>query len=109
MYPRHSEVNMLFKKKVIRLEPLYICVLQWCHTLPALTDLDEGVDVALGPRELCRFLHVEQHNEVQVVPHVVLQLTVLLKCYLLVVKGGALQTCNVTTVWFKIQKTLLSV
>ena len=54
---------------------------------PACVYLDEGVNIALWPGELCWFLHVEQHNEVQVVPHVVFQRTVLLKCYLLVVEG----------------------
>ena len=35
------------------------------------THLNHGMDVALRPSELCGVLDVDQHNEEQIVPHVV--------------------------------------
>ena len=51
------------------------------------TDLNHGVDVALGARELRGILHLDEHDEVEIVPHVVLGFTVLLKRHRLVVEG----------------------
>lgn len=41
--------------------------------------LDHLGNVALGPRVVRLVFHTDQHDEVQVVPHVVLKLDVLLK------------------------------
>lgn len=54
--------------------------------------LDHGVDVALRTRELRRVLHFDQNDEVQVVPHVVLTLYMLLETHCLVVKCRSVQT-----------------
>lgn len=54
--------------------------------------LDHGVDIALRTRELCRVLHFDQHNEVQIVPHVVLTLYMLFKTHCLVVKRRSVQS-----------------
>lgn len=59
-----------------------------------MAHLDQSVDVALRASELCRVLHVDEHNKVEVVPHVVLTLHVLLKACALVVKARPLQACN---------------
>jgi hypothetical protein len=48
--------------------------------------LDHGVDIALRPGELGRVLDLDQHNEVEVMPHVVLALDVLLEADSLVVE-----------------------
>ena len=45
------------------------------------------MDVALRPRELRGVLHLDQDDEVEVVPHVVLGPYVLLKRHVLVIKG----------------------
>ena len=50
------------------------------------THLHHLMNVALGPRELGRVLHLDQHDEVEVVPHVVLRPDVLLECHIFVVK-----------------------
>ena len=50
------------------------------------THLHHLMDVALGPRELGRVLHLDEHDEVEVVPHVVLRPDVLLECHIFVVK-----------------------
>ena len=44
------------------------------------------MDVTLRPRELCGVLHLDQDDEVEVVPHVVLRPDVLLKRHVFVVK-----------------------
>ena len=43
------------------------------------THLNHGMDVTLRPGELCGVLDVDQHDEEQVVPHVVFRLDVLLE------------------------------
>ena len=50
------------------------------------------MDVALGAGELGGILDLDEHDEPEVVPHVVLPLDVLLKRHVLVVEGFALQT-----------------
>ena len=54
--------------------------------------LNHGVYVALGPRELRGVLDSDKDDEVQIVPHVVLLLAVLLERHRLVVKRRPLQT-----------------
>ena len=43
--------------------------------------LDHGIDVALGARELGGVFNLDKNNKVEVVPHVVLVLTVLFKTH----------------------------
>ena len=52
-----------------------------------MTDLDKCIDIALRSGELCRVLDLYEHNEVEVVPHVVLTLDVLLEAGTLVVEA----------------------
>ena len=54
--------------------------------------LNHGVYVALGPRELRGVLDSDKDDEVEIVPHVVLLLAVLLERHRLVVKRRPLQT-----------------
>lgn len=56
--------------------------------------LDHVSHVALGPRVVRLVLLAHQHDEVQVVPDVVLQLDVLLEGHRLVVELVPLQTCT---------------
>lgn len=57
-------------------------------------DLDHLGHVALGPRVLRGVLDTHQHQEVQVVPHAVLRLDVLLERHRLVVELVPLQSCR---------------
>ena len=56
------------------------------------TDLDHCVDVALGAGELGGVLDLDEHDEEEVVPHVVLLHAVLLEAHRLVVKRRAVET-----------------
>ena len=56
------------------------------------TYLDHLVDVALRAGELCGVLDLDEDDEVEVMPHVVLIPRVLLEGHMLVVKSLALQT-----------------
>lgn len=56
--------------------------------------LDHLSHVALGARVFSGVFHFHQHNEEQVVPHVVLLFDVLLKSHRLVVKLVPLQACK---------------
>ncbi len=51
----------------------------WDHSKNLIGYLDHSVDVALGPRELGRVLHLDEDDEIEIVPHVVLRLAVLLE------------------------------
>jgi len=54
--------------------------------------LNHGIHVALRSRELGGVLDLDQHNEIQVVPHVVLALDVLFKADSFVVKRRTVET-----------------
>lgn len=56
--------------------------------------LDHGVDVAFRASELGRVLDLDQHNEVEVMPHVVLTLDVLLEADGFVVERRPVQACE---------------
>lgn len=51
-------------------------------------------NVALWSCVLSRVLHLDKHDEEQIMPHVVLHLNVLLKRHRLVVKLVSLQSCK---------------
>jgi hypothetical protein len=56
--------------------------------------LDHGVDIAFRASELCRVLDLDQHDEVEVMPHIVLALDVLLEADRLVVERRPVQACG---------------
>lgn len=56
--------------------------------------LDHLVDVALRTSILCGVLHLHQHYEVKVVPHVVLFLDVLFESHRFVIKFVPLKPCR---------------
>ena len=58
------------------------------------------MNVALGSSELGRIFDLDEHDKVEVMPHIVLQLAVFLKRDRLVIERRPLETCNDTTAAF---------
>jgi len=58
--------------------------------------LDHGVYVTLRTSELSRIFHLDENDEEQIVPHIVLVFAMLLKRHGLVVKCRPLKTCQST-------------
>lgn len=56
--------------------------------------LHHRVHIALGPREFGRILHLHQHDKVQIVPHVVLGLDVLLEANGFVVERRSIEAAH---------------